>query len=53
MRFYQPKAGKPKLFAANLWPYFDKKRAFVFLHIDPGSGSPTYRSIDEFTDWLR
>jgi hypothetical protein len=52
VRFYHSKAGKPKLFAANLWPYFDKKRAFVFLFIDPTSGSPGYRSIDEFTDWL-
>jgi hypothetical protein len=53
VRFYQAKEGKPKLFAASLWPYFDSKRAFVFLHIDPASGSPTFRSIDEFTDWLK
>jgi hypothetical protein len=52
VRFYQAKEGKPKLFAASLWPYFDAKRAFVFLHIDRASGSPTFRSIDEFTDWL-
>jgi hypothetical protein len=52
VRFYHSKAGKPKLFAANLWPYFDKKRAFVFLFTDPASGSPGYRSIDEFTEWL-
>lgn len=52
-RFYQAKDGKPKLFAASLWPFFDAKRAFVFLHVDPVSGSPTYRSIDEFTDWLK
>ena len=52
VRFYQVREGKPKLFAANLWPYFDKKRAFVFLYADPASASPTYRSIDEFTDWL-
>jgi hypothetical protein len=52
VRFYQAKEGKPKLFAASLWPYFDAKRAFVFLHIDQASGSPTFRSIDEFTDWL-
>ncbi len=52
VRFYQSKNGKAKLFAANLWPHFDKKRAFVFLHTDPASGSPSYRSIDEFTDWL-
>lgn len=52
VRFYHAKEGKPKLFAASLWPYFDSKRAFVFLHVDPASGSPTYRSIDEFTDWL-
>jgi hypothetical protein len=53
VRFYQDKEGRAKLFAANLWPYFDNKRAFVFLHADPATGSPTYRSIDEFTDWLR
>lgn len=52
VRFYHAKNGKPKLFAANLWPFFDKKRAFVFLHSDPVSGSPSYRAIDEFTDWL-
>ena len=52
VRFYQAKQGKPKIFAASLWPYFDRKRAFVFLHTDPASGTPTYRSIDEFTDWL-
>jgi hypothetical protein len=52
VRFYQAKEGKPKLFAASLWPYFDAKRAFVFLYVDPTTGSPTYRSIDEFTDWL-
>lgn len=52
VRFYHAKNGKPKLFAANLWPHFDKKRAFVFLHSDPGTGSPSYRAIDEFTDWL-
>jgi len=53
VRFYQFREGKPKIFAANLWPYFDKKRAFIFLHTDPASGSPTYRSIDEFTDWVQ
>jgi hypothetical protein len=53
VRFYQAKDGQPKLFAASLWPFFDAKRAFVFLHVDPASGSPTYRSIDEFTDWLK
>jgi hypothetical protein len=52
VRFFQSREGKPKLFAANLWPYFEDKRAFVFLYTDPASGSPTYRSIDEFTDWL-
>ena len=52
VRFFHAKEGRTKLFAANLWPYFDNKRAFVFLHTDPASGSPTYRSIDEFTDWL-
>lgn len=53
VRFFHAKAGKPKLFAANLWPHFDNKRAFVFLHTDAGTGSPTYRSIDEFTDWIQ
>jgi hypothetical protein len=52
VRFYQSRGGKPKVFAASLWPYFEKKRAFVFLYADPASGFPTYRSIDEFTDWL-
>lgn len=50
--FYHSKDGKPKRFAASLWPYFEKKRAFVFLFIDPENGRPTYRSIDEFTEWL-
>ena len=50
--FYHSKDGKAKRFAASLWPYFDKKRAFVFLFIDPENGRPTYRSIDEFTEWL-
>lgn len=53
VRFFHAKAGKPKLFAANLWPHFTNKRAFVFLHTDAATGSPTYRSIDEFTDWLQ
>ena len=52
VRFFMIKNGKPKVFAANLWPYFEGKRAFVFLFKDPITGSPTYRSIDEFTDWL-
>jgi hypothetical protein len=52
VRFYQAKEGKPKLFAASLWPYFDAKRAFVFLYIDRAAGTPAFRSIDEFTDWL-
>lgn len=52
VRFFQARDGKPRLFAANLWPYFDEKRAFVFLHTDPTTGSPSYRSIDEFTGWL-
>jgi hypothetical protein len=50
--FYHSKDGKPKRFAASLWPYFDKKRAFVFFFVDPENGRPTYRSIDEFTEWL-
>ena len=53
VRFYQAKEGKPKLFAASLWPYFDAKRAFVFLYMDRAAGTPAYRSIDEFTDWLK
>ncbi len=52
VRFYQAKEGKPKVFAASLWPYFDAKRAFVFLYMDPASDTPAFRSIDEFTDWL-
>jgi hypothetical protein len=52
VRFYQAKDGKPKVFAASLWPYFDSKRAFVFLYMDRAAGPPAYRSIDEFTDWL-
>ena len=52
VRFSNLKQGKTKLFAAGLWPYFNEKRAFVFLYVDPSSGSPTYTSIDEFTDWL-
>lgn len=50
--FYSQKDGKPKLFAANMWPYFDHKRAFVFLYVDPATSRPTYRSVDEFTEWL-
>ncbi len=50
--FYHSKDGKPKRFAATLWPYFDKKRAFVFFFLDPENGRPSYRSIDEFTEWL-
>ena len=53
VRFYHAKEDRPKVFAATLWPYFDNKRAFVFLYIDPTSGSPTFRAIDEFTDWLK
>lgn len=52
VRFYQAKDGQPKVFAASLWPYFDAKRAFVFLYMDGAAGTPTFRSIDEFTDWL-
>lgn len=52
VRFYQAKEDKPKVFAATLWPYFDAKRAFVFLYMDQAAGSPAYRAIDEFTDWL-
>jgi hypothetical protein len=52
VRFFYIKDGKPKRFAASLWPYFDAKRAFVFLYMDRAAGSPTFRSIDEFTDWL-
>ena len=50
--FFSQKDGKTKLFAANMWPYFDHKRAFIFLYIDPTTSRPTYRSVDEFTDWL-
>lgn len=50
--FYSQKDGKPKLFAANMWPHFDHKRAFVFLYVDPTTSRPTYRSVDEFTEWL-
>jgi hypothetical protein len=50
--FFSNKDNKPKLFAANMWPYFDHKRAFVFLYVDPENSRPTYRSIDEFTEWL-
>ncbi|MGJ8656587.1 MAG: hypothetical protein ACSHX6_09045 [Akkermansiaceae bacterium] len=53
VRFFKLKDGKPKLFAASLWPYFENKRAFVFLYKNPATGSPTYRSIDEFTGWLK
>ncbi len=53
VRFFYLKNDKPKLFAATLWPYFDDKRAFVFLYKDPAAGTPTFRSIDEFTDWLK
>ena len=53
VRFFYLKDGKPKRFAASLWPYFDEKRAFVFLYTDPVTGAPTLRSIDEFTDWLK
>jgi len=52
VRFFYLKEGKPKRFAASLWPYFDAKRAFVVLYRDSVSGAPTFRSIDEFTDWL-
>lgn len=52
VRFYQAKEGKPKVFAASLWPYFDAKRAFVFLYMDRAAGTPAFRSVDEFTDWL-
>lgn len=50
--FYFEKDNKPKLFAANMWPHFDHKRAFVFLYVDPATSRPTYRSLDEFTEWL-
>jgi hypothetical protein len=53
VRFFQAKDDKPKVFAASLWPYFDAKRAFVFLYMDQAADSPAYRSIDEFTDWLK
>lgn len=53
IRFYQEKEGKTKLFAASLWPYFDDKRVFVILYMDATSGSPRYRSIDEFTSWTK
>ncbi len=53
VRFYHAMQGEPKLFAASLWPYFEEKRAFVFLYADSTSGSPTYRSIDEFTSWIK
>ncbi len=53
VRFFYIKDDKPKRFAASLWPYFDDKRTFVFLYMDKATGSPTLRSIDEFTDWLK
>jgi len=52
VRFFRSKDGEAKLFAASLWPYFEDKRAFVFLYTDPTTGAHTYRSIDEFTGWL-
>ncbi len=53
VRFYHDKEGKPKLFAASLWPYFDEKRVFVLFYTDATSGNATYRSIDEFTSWIK
>ena len=53
VRFFMNKNGKPKMFAANLWPYFENKRAFVFIFKDPTTGHPNYRAIDEFTSWLK
>lgn len=50
--FYRSVEGNPKMFAPGLWRYFDNKRAYVFLYVDPETGRPTYRSIDEFTGWL-
>lgn len=52
VRFYHMQDGAPSVFAATLWPYFEGKRAYVFLHMDPRRGAPTFRAIDEFTDWL-
>ncbi len=52
VKFYQEMEGKAKLFAANLWPYFDEKRAFVFLYVDPASGAAKYHTVDEFTSWI-
>ena len=49
--YYRPES-TVKLFAANMWPYFNHKRAFVFLYVDPATSRPTYRSVDEFTEWL-
>lgn len=52
VRFFHLQSGAPELFAATLWPYFNDKRAFVFLHIDPRTRSPSIRSIDESTGWI-
>ncbi|MBK1831087.1 hypothetical protein JIN77_10145 [Verrucomicrobiaceae bacterium R5-34] len=52
VRFFMNKNGKSKIFAASLWPYFENKRAFVFLYKDRVTGSAGYRSIDEFTGWV-
>lgn len=52
VQFFSGSDGTIRRFAASLWPYFDDKRAFVFLHHDPRTGRPTYRSVDEFTEWM-
>lgn len=52
MQLFTLKDGKPKRFAASLWPYFEKKRAYVFLYQDKKTKKPSYRAIDEFTNWV-
>ena len=52
VRLFSIEQGKPRKFAATLWPYLERKRAYVFLYRDPKSKKPRYRSVDEFTGWM-
>ena len=52
VKLFSIEEGKPRNFAATLWPYLDRKRAYVFLYRDPKSKRPIYRSVDEFTGWM-
>jgi hypothetical protein len=52
IQLFSSKNGEKKRFAASLWPYLEKERAFVFLYKNPRNGRLSYRSVDEFTQWI-